>query len=437
MSTQMESMFKQYLAWYQGHKAKYGKNTAVLMQVGKFFEIYDRLNLITNQTYTNIREIADLCSLNLSESAESDTVLKLCGGFPEQSLPKFERQLLDSGFTVVVIVQRKNSRGDVEERAVERISSPGIYENRYNTAGRSPDTSDSCLLGILIEPNDTNSLCVGIAAIDIQTGHTWSTETTMTFLQNQPNIDTIEPFFLMHNPVEVVIWSPKKIIKESEIRSWFHFPSQTIIHIRTDAVPKPTPESMRRAFTMKTNLQPYTVLGLEKYPQAYRSLGATLGFVEEHIPSLLKKLRNNTVWVPENRVRLGNAALEQLNIVSNSNECLLFWLQKTFTAVGRRSLKERILSPISDVAELRERFSRIDFLKTQIENPEIEKHLRSVYDLSRLHRKLHLCSLTITDLSHLLLTYKSVNTLVSRFTNTISSIKNQYTKEMIIATAIL
>ena len=162
MSAQNESMYAQYLAWYQGHRAKYGPQTAVLMQVGKFFEIYDRLNLTDNSTNTNIREIADLCSLNLSESRESDTSIKLFGGFPEQSLPKFERQLLDAGYTVVIVVQKKNSRGDVEERTVERISSPGIYENRYSALSRIPDTRDSCLLGILLEPNDDKSVVVGL-----------------------------------------------------------------------------------------------------------------------------------------------------------------------------------------------------------------------------------------------------------------------------------
>lgn len=412
----MDSMFTQYLAWYQRHQTKYGQNTAVLMQVGKFFEIYDRLNLSTNSTHTNIREIADLCSLNLSEALIDENTMKLCGGFPEQSLPKFERQLLDAGYTVVIVVQKKNSNGDVEERTVERISSPGIYENRYNSMGRITDTNDNCLIGLLLEQNEQNSFYVGITAIDIQTGNTWTTECNMPFLQNTPNIDNLEPFLLMHPPAELVCWSSDDLkLSESEIRTWFHLPLNTVLHLRKGKFGKPNSEIVKNAFSLKSNLQPHIVLGLEKYQQAYNCMGLTLNFIEEHIPSLLKKLRNNTVWIPETRVRLGNAALEQLNIISSNNECLLHFYQKTLTALGKRALRERFITPISDINELQERFKRIDYLRDFTTTIDIEKNLRSVYDLSRLHRKLNLLNITFTDIHHLILTYKSINELVGKF----------------------
>lgn len=423
----MDSMFSQYLAWYQRFRTKYGSNTAVLMQVGKFFEIYDRLDLTTNSTHTNIREIADLCSLNLSEGLVDEKTMKLCGGFPEQSLPKFERQLLDAGYTVVIVVQVKKTDGKVDERVVERISSPGIYENRYTSMGRLSDTKDDCLIGLLIEKNTNQSYYIGAAAIDIQTGNTWTTESNVQFLQNTPNIDNLEPFFMMHPPAEIVCWLPDENNNpsESELRGWFHLPLSTVIHIRQGKITKPNSEFIKHAYSMDVNLQPHIALGLEKYNQAYNCLSQTLNFIEEHIPSLLKKLRNNTVWIPEKRVRLGNAALEQLNIISSTNECLFYFFQKTYTALGRRSLRERCITPISDIDELEIRFGRIDYLRNSLSNIEIEQNLRSVYDLSRLHRKLHLLSVNLVDIQHLLQTYKSISNLVSKFQNSKIAIQSE------------
>lgn len=421
MSSLNESMYSQYLAWYQGHLAKYGKQTAVLMQVGKFFEIYDKLNLETNTTQTNIREIADLCSLNLSESRDpnNSNLLKLFGGFPEVSLPKFEKQLLDANYTVVVVVQKKNDKGDVEERVIERISSPGIYESRYS-AGRLEDMNDNCLLGIVLERNDSKSLYAGFSAIDIQTGQTWTTETVVPFIQGTPNIDNVEPFFLMHPPAEIICWS-KELFTESQIRSWFRIQHSTKIHIRTELPNRNKTELLRSAYAMSTNLQPHVSLGLERSPQAFLCIQGLLLFVEEHIPSLLSKLKNNSIWIPENRVRLGNAALEQLNIISNSSENLLYWLQKTYTSIGRRNLRERILTPISDIGELETRFKRIHFLqKTDI---PLEKNLRSIYDLSRIHRKLHLNTITLIDIGHLLSSYKSIADLIENLNGSASEIK--------------
>jgi DNA mismatch repair protein MutS len=429
MSAATESMYKQYMAWYLGHRARYGQNTAVLMQVGKFFEVYDRLDIRTNTTNTNIREIADLCSLNLSESRDPENahLLKLFGGFPEPSLPKFERQLLDAGYTVVVVVQKKNVKGDVEERIVERISSPGVFENRYTAISRLPDTNESCLIGLLLEPNQKHSYYVGVTAIDIQTGDSWSTETDMPFLQNTPNIDSLEPFFLMHPPAEIVCWwvGESEPPTQSQIRGWFHLPVNVMIHIRRDKIMKPNAEFVQKSFTMATNLQPHIALGLEKYPQAYSCLYGTLKFIDEHIPSLLKKLRMNSLWIPDSRVRLGNAALEQLNIISQSNECLLFWLNKTYTALGRRALRERILNPISELGELKTRFSRIEFHQENLGDSGIEKNLRSIYDLSRLHRKLHLMTVSMLDITHLIVTYSSIGELISKFSGTLIEIQEK------------
>jgi len=415
-------MYSQYLAWYQRHLAKYGPMTAVLMQVGKFYEIYDRLNVLDNSTQTNIREIADLCSLNLSESKDPTNadLIKLFGGFPEPSLPKFEKQLLDAGYTVVVVVQKKNTKGDVEERIVERISSPGIYEQRYS-AGRLEDISEPSLIGILLSRNDARSLYAGLAAVDVNTGQTWSTESVIQFIQGTPNIDEIEPFFLMHPPAEVVCWSSD--ITEQELRNWFHFPSRTKIHIRKDPIGKPNSEFLIKTYSMKTNLQPLTVLGLERYPQAYNCLYGLLQFVEEHIPSLLKSLKNNSLWIPEERLRLGNAALEQLNIVSGGTENLLQLFQKTYTALGRRNLRERLLTPISDIEILEQRFARIGFLLNC--EVSVEKELRAIYDLSRLHRKLHLFSISLLDVTQLLSSYRSISNLIVEFSGTILSIKEK------------
>jgi DNA mismatch repair protein MutS len=419
MSALNESMYKQYLAWYQGHRTKYGHKTAVLMQVGKFYEIYDKLNLETNSTNTNIREIADLCSLNLSEAKDptNPLLLKIFGGFPEQSLPKFERQLLDNGYTVVVIVQKKDANGNVEERKVDYISSPGIYNNSYTS---TREKTDKCLIGMLLEPNGEKNFYVGISAVDINTGNTWSTETPLQFFQNIPNIDIIEPFLLLHNAAELVCWWDGPAIDtptEIQIKTWFQL-TDTVIHIRNEKPNRPNEQFMKECFSMQTNLQPHIVLNLEKYPQAYRCLGSLLKFIDEHIPSLLRKLRNNSFWIPESHVRLGNAALQQLNIINSSNESLLHWFQSTYTILGRRALRERLATPISDITELKTRYERIEILKTFVNDAEIEKCLRSVYDISRLHRKLHLYNLSVVDIIHLLNSYKSIRTLIYKFNQT-------------------
>ena len=128
MSAATRPMYRKYAEAWRTYSEKYGPRTAVLYQVGGFFEIYDTENLTTGATEANIREIAELCQLSLTvHPVEGAAAQTLFGGFPEHSLAKFERILVQAGFTVVVIVQRKNASGAVEERVVEHISSPGCY----------------------------------------------------------------------------------------------------------------------------------------------------------------------------------------------------------------------------------------------------------------------------------------------------------------------
>jgi membrane associated rhomboid family serine protease len=59
-----KAMFRKYYDAWAPHAAKYGPRTALLYQVGGFFEIYDTENLTTGVTKANIREIAIIIGLN-------------------------------------------------------------------------------------------------------------------------------------------------------------------------------------------------------------------------------------------------------------------------------------------------------------------------------------------------------------------------------------
>jgi hypothetical protein len=100
MSSTTRPMYRKYYEVWAAHSATYGPRTALLYQVGGFFEIYDTENLTTGTTQANIREIADLCQLSLTQHDVGDGILTLFGGFPEGALGKFEKILVQAGWTV-------------------------------------------------------------------------------------------------------------------------------------------------------------------------------------------------------------------------------------------------------------------------------------------------------------------------------------------------
>jgi hypothetical protein len=69
-------------------------------------------------------------------------------------------------------------------------------------------------------------------------------------------------------------------------------------------------------------------------------------FAAEHLPSALRSLQIPTIWVADGDVRLGNAALEQLGVLSlrgeSDRQCLLGILDHCRSVAGRRLLRTRV-----------------------------------------------------------------------------------------------
>lgn len=397
-------MYRKYYEVWSAHREKYGPRTALLYQVGGFFEIYDTENLTTGTTQANIREIADLCQLSLTVHAVDDETQTLFGGFPDHALGKFERILVSAGFTVVVVVQRKGKGGAVEERVVDHISSPGCYVD-----GAGP--KERRLIGIILEslsdgPAALRRVYWAATALDIATGRIWFVEGT--------DKDRLHQFLCIHPPTELVLWSdglPAASSLCDSLRS-----ACAAVHLRCLI-----PASVAVEVAALDRLWPVAQKRLDwirVMPQARRCLAALMDFASDHMPSALAALDVPEAWIPDGEVRLGNAALEQLGLLSlraDDKQSLLGLMDQCRSVAGRRLMRQRLMRPISSVTELSARLDRIDSAGavTGQAAATTERALRSLYDMSRLWRKLELGTATLSDMACLLRSYEAALTLAT------------------------
>lgn len=378
-------MYNKYYDIWTSHIETYGPKTAVLYQVGGFFEIYDIENLTTGATRSNIREIAEICQFSLSTKQISETEQSLFGGMPEHALPKYEKMLVSAGFTVVVYTQRKGVSGNVESRDISHISSPGCW-----TEG----SKDRGLVGVILESTSSN-IYWSAASFTAVTG--------ITQVAEGGDRDRLHQFMCAYPPSELVVWTdglgPSTMILDSLKQSL------ETVHVRClGTESRAIDEAILDRFWSKVDYA-----SLRMLPQARRVLAALMEFTEGHIPGLLKGLTPPVPWCPTGEVRLGNAALEQLGVISlNEKQSLLGLMDMCKTAAGSRSLRERLLRPISDVSELRR---RIDEFKA-IPSCDTAMYLRRIYDTSRLFRKVELGSASLNDMACLLRSYEAFLSLL-------------------------
>jgi DNA mismatch repair protein MutS len=413
MSASTRPMYRKYYDVWTTHRDKYGPRTALLYQVGGFFEIYDTENLTTGTTQANIREIAELCQLSLTvHPVEGGNLQTLFGGFPEHALGKFERILVQAGFTVVVVVQKKGKGGVVEDRIVDHISSPGCYIE---------GARDRRLVGCVIEsltdgPAALRRVYWATSALDIATGRIWFAEGV--------DRDRLHQFLCVHPPAELIIWSdglPAAAGLADAMRG-----ACSATHLRCLA---PASVAVDEAHLEQVWSNSRKRLDwIHRSPQARRCLAALMEFAGEHVPSSLVAIGLPEPWIPDGEVRLGNAALEQLGLLSLrggdgavEDQSLLGMMDKCRSVSGRRLLRQRLLRPITDVKELNRRLDQID--SAAAASPDVtaltERSLRSLYDMSRLWRRLELGAATVGDMSCLLRSYEAATALVGAWTTTV------------------
>jgi DNA mismatch repair protein MutS len=425
----IRSLYKEH---YDTAKSKYGPRVAVLLEVGTFYELYDTENIQTGTNHTNVRAITELLgALPTLRAATEANHQYLFWGFPVNSLFKYESQLIAASYTCIVINQTKDGGGAVKDRTVDHVSSPGTYwalqeEGEHTIGGRREEQG---LLGILIEPyrNARGSLEWQMATtrFDVTTGNLCSTETSVSLIDDRPSLDRLEPFWAMFPPAEVVVWyvGTSFPYKEETVLSWFSgLHKRPPVHIYCkDRTSLLGASALReRSHVMATHFESTmhdlpSLLGVERHPNAFASLGLLLTFVQEHVPSLLGSLHSHELWQEDRELVLGNAALEQLGMVSNNaakpNESLFYWLNHAQTFIGKETVRARLLHPITDVEELNIRQDHIASLRNTDSQTAIEKGLRGIINISRIARKIALQKATALDVLPLLLNLQQIQDL--------------------------
>jgi DNA mismatch repair protein MutS len=410
-------MNAEYIKLSKHYVAQYGPNTAVLLQVGSFYELYDIRNRETGEGQTPMRRAVDILGIQLVEKKEG---LEISAGFPDYALHKHASMLTRVGWTVAVIDQNKRG-GKVHNRTVARILSPGTHVEMV--------TLDAVYLGgVWMEEaawsanQATQPPAFGTAVFDFTTGDVKTYETVAVGTAEAWSADDLVHFFQVHPPRELIVWyrGPALTLPQEDTLRRALGLFSTTLHIRLAGKEEQGNfekdyvrlELLREFFKTKSVLPQRVHLGLDDTPRTERVLVNLCKFIQDHYPSSadLSKIHQMYLpqrWIPRNSVFLGNHALTQLNMITPNNDGIVDLFLKTATGFGRRAMRERLLYPISDRAELSARYEAVahfDKIPKEVCR-RVEFLLKSLCDLPRTHRRLIAYGATVADILALDQTY--------------------------------
>jgi DNA mismatch repair protein MutS len=415
-------MFQEYLELYKTYTQKYGPKTAIFLMVGSFYELYELQNVETGETKTNVKELVDFLGCQVSIKKEVEPGYDgLVAGFPDYVIHKWAGRLTAAGWTVVIVDQIKDMRGKVKERKVSRILSPSTHIENTTSA----DTP--YVITLFFNQSAFVAPQFGAGVLDLTTG---TTNTYSGTACGRPDIwtaDDLVQLLSVFQPKELLIYwrsSTSQIPDEGFFRRIFGLPQTIVVHCRSvETLGSFSKELVRseyfqKIYSIKSVLPAKTYLGLRSENEEL-ALIYLLQFIEEHYSSMLKSFHRNEPWIPQARLICGNHALTQLQMTgANINETVIGLFDKAITPMGKRAMRDRLLSPYSEAEEIK---SRLREVQEYIHWPEgkakiLERQLRFMFDLPRLHRKL-LCGLiTAQEIAGLFQTYAAIHIIMADIT---------------------
>ncbi|SFV66643.1 DNA mismatch repair protein MutS [hydrothermal vent metagenome] len=374
---------------------KYGKDTIILIEIGTFFELYE----VNNETLKvgKAKEVAELLNIQLTRKnkniLENSLSNPLMAGVPSVSLDRYLARLIDSKRYTIVVVKQKGETPHIK-RYIANIISSGTNFEYINEA------KENNIVSLLIDENN-GIFSVGYSAIDVSTGKSICNEIHSSRDDKTYALDEAFALLQSYHTSEVILTLNKKSIDEIWLIQYLELDS---LHHRSNSKRfRITFQNslFQRIFAINSFLSPIEFLDLERHPYTTESLAILIHFIIEHDESIIEKMNKPQFLGNKRYMYIGNNAMEQLSVISRNpaDTTLLSLMDKTSTAFGKRLLKERLLNPICDKTLLEQRYDLSEKLLPNIQR--FEMHLKQIYDLERITRRIKLRKLHPIELSYI------------------------------------
>jgi len=433
-----EIFVKDYFEVHDYYSKIYGKNkTIILMQVGSFHECYcvDKkkgLNLIKLAAELDVS-----CPLKNGKKQISESNPRMLG-FPIYVVNNFIEKLCNLNFTVVLIDQV--TKPPKPKREVTGIYSPATLIPSNNTYSVSKSTF---LTSIVIDFNKKNNISlfvIGLTSYDLTTGYGYFYESYSKPDDIMLALDESLRFLEAYPTREIIIYFNEKLDRKindlsyQDILSYLNISNKNIFKMNKIKNLKKLSyqkEILEKVFE-SDQFDIVDNLGLSFLNWARLSLTMLLQYTQDHQKSLLNKLKKPEGFVNENILFLGNRALDQLDILPNTNKptSLFDIINYTKSCLGKRFLRDSLAKPLINQSKIKERQDIIKLILKEKINTELGDMISDIYDLEKLNRKMEMESMHPYELYHFYYSFRQIIDIVDYLPDKIKNKLNYNSKQL-------
>jgi DNA mismatch repair protein MutS len=393
--------YDEYCELTRTYKTQYGESTVVLMEIGKFYELYDG----GDGGGADVKRLCELLNLQMTRKNKSNPQVSrgnpAFSGIPNVALAKYVPVLLEDGWTVVVVSQVPGGAPGQVTRAVTEVISRTTQAASSIVTPAVKESDAENLMVVLIEAS-SNFAAAGWAVVDLSTGRSRAGE-AMRACERAADArlawDELHAQVSIADPREVLVIGPA--MPDYEAFAAHVGLSGRHVHNRTGSQDwrRCTQVAFQSALLKKVFkrtgfLSPAEYVDLECKPHALAAFVAALQFAYDHNEKIVSFVSRPAVMGDGlgggGGLAMCHNALRQLDVVGPAGTTtLLRLLNRCATPMGKRAFRDRLLRPMSDPDALSAAYDKVDRMLIEQARPaaEARKLMQPVGDLERAFRR--------------------------------------------------
>jgi DNA mismatch repair protein MutS len=347
------------MSQYQAIKSKY-PDCLLFFRLGDFYELFG----------DDAKKAAKELDIVLtSRGAGKEQKVPMCG-VPYHAVENYLNRLLEKGYKVAICEQLEEAKPGkgIVKRDVVRVVTPGTILN----AAYLDQANNNYILSLCHKQDH-----IGCAWSDISTGEFQVTQFSVT-TQSGHLVDLVNRL----QPAECIYKRGQFSFFQSMLGNCWGYRNM----IPTEVDQETSIEIIEKQFGQDN------LIGLDR-----RSLGeglaaaaTLLGYLQQTQKTEQLPFRKITVFTPENYMYLDAMTIRNLELFTTlwegKKEGSLIWaLDRTLTAMGKRLLRNWLELPLQDISAIKERQDSVEELSADLLlRQDLRDYLDKIYDLERI-----------------------------------------------------